>query len=448
MRQEVHKDRREVKTMATLERITFETSRELEFFTEKELQMQIGHDRDYWPIAILRELVDNALDACEMAGVSPVIDVGIEADAFTVQDNGPGLPANTIAGSLNYLNRVSDKSFYVSPTRGQMGNALKVIYAAPFVTSGESGRVEIWTGGNHHTVEMSLDRIAQKPVIEHEVEEGFVKNGTIVKVHWPDSTGYLHDGVGGDYYRGNELLTAQDLMEGYAAFNPHATFMLGDLHFTPTDTEWRKWRPQDPTSAHWYTPETFRDLIAAYVSAEDGNCPARTVRAFVSDFRGLAGTAKQKEVTDGFSGVCLRDLVTDGDLPMSTITELLERMQATSRVVKSKALGIIGQDHIREWMVQYAGISEESIHYVKRQGTDTLPYVIEVAFGVREDDNAGRRFATGLNWSPTIGLPAREIRDVFAEMRVDVEDPVTVVVHMAKPRFEFLDRGKTQVRLA
>ena len=34
-----------------LKRTTFETSRLLEFFTEKELQMQIGHPRERWPHA-------------------------------------------------------------------------------------------------------------------------------------------------------------------------------------------------------------------------------------------------------------------------------------------------------------------------------------------------------------------------------------------------------------
>lgn len=238
------------------------------------------------------------------------------------------------------------------------------------------------------------------------------------------------------------------MIEGYAAFNPHATFTLGHLHLTPTDTEWRKWQSKDPTSAHWYTPETFRDLIAAYVSAEGDTGQHRTVRAFVSEFRGLAGTAKQKEVTNGLSGVYLRDLVVAGDLPMAMITELLRRMQATSRPVKPKALGIVGQDHLREWMVHYAGVNEESVRYAKRQGTDKLPYVIEVAFGVHEDDNDGRRFVTGLNWSPTLQIPARELRSMLGEMRVDAHDPVTVVAHMAKPRFEFLDRGKTEVSLA
>ena len=58
--------------MEKLKRTTFEVSREMEFFTEKELQMQIGYGKAWWPVAILKELVDNALDACEMAAIDEV----------------------------------------------------------------------------------------------------------------------------------------------------------------------------------------------------------------------------------------------------------------------------------------------------------------------------------------------------------------------------------------
>ena len=49
-------------------RQTFKQNRTLEFFSEKELSMQLGHSRRFWPIAILKELIDNSLDACETAG--------------------------------------------------------------------------------------------------------------------------------------------------------------------------------------------------------------------------------------------------------------------------------------------------------------------------------------------------------------------------------------------
>lgn len=46
-----------------MKRTIFETHRTLEFFTEKELSMQIGAARESWPVTIIKELVDNALDA-------------------------------------------------------------------------------------------------------------------------------------------------------------------------------------------------------------------------------------------------------------------------------------------------------------------------------------------------------------------------------------------------
>src|SRR5215204_5428156 len=100
----------------TLDRTTFQMSRLLEFFSEKELQMQIGFPMPAWPIALLKELIDNALDACETAGILPDIEVTLGNDALSVQDNGPGLPASTIERSLDYLVRVSDKAHYVSPS--------------------------------------------------------------------------------------------------------------------------------------------------------------------------------------------------------------------------------------------------------------------------------------------------------------------------------------------
>src|SRR6516164_5018949 len=71
---------------AVLERAIFRTSRLLEFFTQKELTMQIGHPVHLWPVALLKELNDNALDACEAIGVAPRIAVTVGHDFLTVQD--------------------------------------------------------------------------------------------------------------------------------------------------------------------------------------------------------------------------------------------------------------------------------------------------------------------------------------------------------------------------
>ena len=453
--------------MQKLNRTTFEISRELEFFTEKELQMQIGHGRALWPVALLKELVDNALDACESAEISPVVEVEVEGDSFSVRDNGPGLPEKTLRESLDYMKRVSDKAYYVSPTRGQLGNALKVVWAAPFVANGEHGLVEVWSQGLHHTVYVSMDRIAQRPAIHYVHEKSsFVKKGTFIKIHWPDLAGLIaleedddsSEGAPGVLFRKTSDLAGliesknnsdfyksiSNLVEKYAAFNPHATFRIGETTFEPTDPKWTKWKPTDPTSPHWYTKETLRDLIAAYVAQERNGGRVRTVREFVSEFRGLSGTAKQKQL-DGFKGDYLHDFVKDGDINSMDVEKLLEAMKGLSKAPKPAALGVIGKDHFKAWMVRYADVSEKSIKYVKRMATDGLPHVLEIAFGVHNIEE--RRIVTGLNFAPTIVLPMEELGRLLGEMRIDQHDPVTVIVHTARPRFEFVDRGKTRLEL-
>ncbi len=434
--------------MKKLNRATFNVSRELEFFSEKELQMQIGHGRELWSVALLKELIDNSLDACETANVPPLVEVEIGDNAFSVRDNGPGLSEETLVRSLDYLKRVSDKAFYVSPTRGQLGNALKVVWAAPFVAHGEHGLVEVWSRGFHHTVEVSMDRIAQRPVVSHTAkEDGFVKNGTFVKIHWLDLACSIETEDEESYKTTDFSTMAKELVEGYTAFNPHSTFRLGDTTFEATDPTWRKWNPSDPTSPHWYTLETLRDLIAAYVYQERDGGRARTVRELVSEFRGLSSTAKQKEATANLSGVYLHDLVKDDDIDMGRVEGLLETMKKLSKAPKPAALGIIGQEHLRKWMVRYADVSEKSIGYRKRMSVDShgLPHVVEGAIGVR--NNGERRIISGLNFTPTLVLPTEELSSLFQEMRFDPHDPVTFIVHVARPRFEFVDRGKTRLEL-
>ena len=102
-----------------------------------------------------------------------------------MQDNGPGLPEKTLKRSLDYLVRVSDKSFYVSPTRGQLGNALKCVWAAPFVANGEYGLIEVMTRGMTYGVDVKLNHLVQEPELKLSQKPGFVKNGTLVKIHWP-----------------------------------------------------------------------------------------------------------------------------------------------------------------------------------------------------------------------------------------------------------------------
>src|SRR5262249_14349578 len=122
-----------------LTRVAFAISRLMEFCSEKELVNQSGHNVEYWPLVILKELFDNALDAAEESEIPPEIEITVAEDGtITVADNANGIAAETIKAILDYTIRVSSREAYVSPTRGAQGNALKTILAMSYVIDRES----------------------------------------------------------------------------------------------------------------------------------------------------------------------------------------------------------------------------------------------------------------------------------------------------------------------
>ena len=125
-----------------LERFVFKTSRLAEFCGQKELTAQTGHAPDEWPLVILKELVDNGLDICEEAGIAPAIRIEVWTDRceIVISDNGPGLSSDTINDILDYHSRTSSREAYVSPSRGQQGNALQTIFAMSFALDGGQRR--------------------------------------------------------------------------------------------------------------------------------------------------------------------------------------------------------------------------------------------------------------------------------------------------------------------
>lgn len=179
---------------------------------------------------------------------------------------------------------------------------------------------------------------------------------------------------------------------------------------------------------------------------------SRTVREFVSEFAGLQGSAKQKGVTEaaGLGRAYLHDLVADDDVRLDRVRPLLIAMQEASRPVKPAALGILGESHVRRHLMR-EWTDPDSIKYRKVEGDldHGLPVVIEMAFGWRTDacEPAGRRIIAGINWTPCIRFPFPELLAWLGEQRLDADDPVTVFAHIAMPRPDFTDRGKSQLAL-
>jgi Histidine kinase-, DNA gyrase B-, and HSP90-like ATPase len=191
---QVNRKKRKEKQQLKLTRVAFRVSRLMEFCTRRELQNQTGHCVEEWPLVVLKELMDNALDACEEAEVAPVISVTVEPDSVTIQDNGGGIKPETVKSILDYTIRVSSREAYVSPTRGAQGNALKTILAMGYVLDRErqdghnteaAGVTIIETSGVKHCIEFRVDHINNEPKISHTTTSSPIDVGTTITVKWP-----------------------------------------------------------------------------------------------------------------------------------------------------------------------------------------------------------------------------------------------------------------------
>ena len=459
--------KRKAKSQPKLTRVAFRVSRLMEFCSLRELQNQTGHSVYEWPLVVLKELMDNALDACEEAEVAPVVSIAVGRSSITIQDNAGGIDADVIESILDYTIRVSSREAYVSPTRGAQGNALKTILAMGYVLDREGdddinahavGMTTIETRGIKHTIEFAVDHINNQPKITHTITPSPITVGTKITVKWPAKAGLLEWAEQG--FKG--------LAKSYVWFNPHLT-LRGVWHgkqfikAVATDPNWEKWRPRNPTSPHWYNKTQLQRYLAAHVARDRDRKRQRTVREFIAEFRGLSGTAVQRKVLDevGCSHQSLAEFFGVEKVNRAAIAKLLASMREHSKPVDPKHLGVIGADHLKQRFLA-AGGNAETFKYDQRKGVtnEGIPYIIESAFGLHQSaltndgvNSVPRKLITGANWSVGIVNPFRAfgrtgegLEATLSKVRADSR-AVICAVHLASAYVQYADRGKSSIIL-
>jgi hypothetical protein len=354
------------------------------------------------------------------------------------------------ASALDYNVRVSDKRHYISPSRGQLGNALKCVFPAAYVATGRKSVVEITACGVHHRIEADIDRIAQEPRIQH-IQTPSVQNGSTITVHWPQIACCDSRHPNSELYRGLVEQVLPELVRGFASVNPHASFTVAAggrrWTFKASDPRWRKWQANDPTSAHWYGKADLRDLVAAYIAKEEKEkLPRKTLRDFVGEFDGLARPQYRKAVLEqaGLAGKYVSDLKADVDGEMELVSRLLAAMRSVAKPVKPERLGVVGRNHLRDALVAWGADGDVDYARDAAIGDDSLPYVVEVAFGVTQEDQP-RKLVCALNHSILFSVPSQNLYSMLRDRWIESRDPIAIVVHQSHPRFAFTGHGKGSI---
>lgn len=391
-----------------LERTIFETSRASEYFNVRELQAQTGQPAAKFITVAFKELADNALDACETAGVPPAITIEVHeaegAVSFSVKDNGIGIKPETVRKVLNFDTRTSDKTVYRSPTRGAQGNALKTVLGMPHAL-GYDGPITLEACGVRHTIHIWTDPAGELR-IDHDEIPCADRGGTCISVAFP--IGDKHSDLHQDY-------DFHHWARSFSLYNPHSTIRIeqaksdgtqnaNSYHSSVTFPGWRKHLPTDLTSPWWYSTADMERLVFSHIGETRRGNGDPTLREFVRQFKGLSGTAKAKKVCDQFPHI---RRLTDFEEKRGLVSELLKAMQDSVRAPSPGTLGLVGEDHFKKCFAEWFGV-ERLVYKKIARSLDNSPWVFEVALA--EDDP--EKFSSdmnmmffGINFSPTYEDP-------------------------------------------
>ena len=194
-------------------------------------------------------------------------------------------------------------------------------------------------------------------------------------------------------------------------------------------------------------------LVGAYITHDREAGIRRTVADFVAQFDGLTGSRKRKAAIDdaGLQRYQLSQLAGQNELHDDLIDRLLQAMKGQTKPVTPQRLGQIGERHFTQRLIEF-GCQEESIGYrARKRCDDGVPFVLESAFGYL-GGTSSRQIYAGVNWSPGIKNPFRSfgttgegLEAVLAQQRAGRCEPIIFAIHLAHPRIEYADRGKSSL---
>lgn len=118
-------------------RETLVTSQANQYFSVDGLRILTGMEENEWPLVILKELIDNALDAVDQINKDKTIFIDLHENGITVWNSGVEIEEEDLKTIHDFKVFVSSTHLYRLPTRGAQGNALKTLIGLAYVTGGK-----------------------------------------------------------------------------------------------------------------------------------------------------------------------------------------------------------------------------------------------------------------------------------------------------------------------
>lgn len=346
------------------------------------------------PRLVAKELADNALDvvgSCE---------VGLRADnGFFVADNGQGIPGSDeeVAALFSIGRPLASSKLLRLPTRGALGNGLRVVAGAVLATG---GRLTVSTNGRVLTL--------------HPQDDG--------------STGFEIVG------KCSRAGTRVDVVLGESLTVDRSTLSWATEAVRLAQGEEYKGK----TSPFWYDGDAFFELLQA--------AGGRAVRDLVADFDGCSGAKAGKIAADFLGRSC-------DSMTRAEAAALLEAARQYAKPVLARRLGAIGVcAHLPDAHAKTEGFF--NLEPARGGLSATIPFVIEawVETPVKRSKTDAVDLLIAINKTPTTASVSswysdKQITISGAGLKhyvagVGLLPPTRVVLNVTSPYMPITSDGK------
>ena len=438
-------------------------SRVFDYFEKRGLEKITDVNAGDWHLYIVKELVDNALDADEAAGLRSQIRVEFKyrppGHLAVAVSNTALFPLDQVEEIFSFDAYTSVKDYFNSLTRGQQGNGLKTILGMPYAlrhfTQGRYAigyvPLTIQAGDRkcHVACKVDEERQTAQVQVSHRRPQHAIR-GTRINVnvanfapHPPPSI----DELGG-------------LARKYALWNPFASFYW-ELSFTDETRDVLEFPSRSechpiaaPPPVRWYRFDQFARLCRRLIQ-DDGVEFADLFARFMH----LDAPDRRKRLRAALSG---RGIHTISDLhEEANLRAAYDIVLEGTPQISLDWLGEVGARAVDEFARTHLD-SEGYVCYRSHKETPLpdpcAPFVLEV-FMLRSRQVRERTLWVGVNFSPLYKDPFYRKRfrsagggetevvglnPVLQSLGIESDDNVLVGVHLISPNIDFQSFGKAE----
>lgn len=456
----------------------FSFNREFDFVRLDRLCRTTGRSAHEWDFYIIKELIDNALDADEVfwrqkPSQKPTLKVRIEIannQLFVQVSNRTQFPVELIPDIFATYQYTSRKAFIKGLTRGALGNALKTLLGIPYALRNR-------VSGDWKPDQKPLSIICNKqeylPIYTVDTTNQNIGFDCQTKPSNKDTEGTIIT-VALDYFQQEKPRTLNEikrLAQKYNLCNPHANFQwlveIGEEEWSveyAANQNWsNKFRGVAPI--HWYSMTAFQDLLGALHRKQVNNQKFNTlsVKTICSYFCGFDNQEEDIE-NDDLTAIVTRKFgnnnLSVNDFESEVSKKLYQIMCSHSPEFQSLKLGCIGLEHIRTVLTNNFSVNGKVFYEIATDKGDepSLPFVIEASVVALEEGS--REIWTAINFTPTYDDPflrrrlytpiqpekavvgLRELLDAYG---LDEDTPVVLFLHLICPNIESGEFSKTEI---